>query len=191
MPRHVGKVFLAGPVVNQADDQGPHGCTPLFDRGEARPSMFPGRFAGRPKWFHGSRGESAHPAAPIGLDRKPGLKKICAVGLEMCVPAAPVTGHEIPSGNRLAGAMPSKCELVHNRARSFQTARGFGPALTSPIKVSSPPLQPGGFFFYSCEARPSAGSPSPAAGFEVRPIPSAGKVERPIAVRTVFGGPGG
>ena len=28
-------------------------------------------------------------------------------------------------------------------------ARGFGPALTPPIKVSSPPLQPGGFSFGS------------------------------------------
>jgi hypothetical protein len=55
--------------------------------------------------FAEGRGESARALAPIGLDGKPGLKKICAVGLEMCVPAAPVTGHEIPSGNWLAGAI--------------------------------------------------------------------------------------
>src|ERR1700740_3336909 len=30
-------------------------------------------------------------------------------------------------------------------------ARSLGPALTPPIKVSSPPLQPGGFFFCSCQ----------------------------------------
>jgi len=72
-------------------------------------------------------------------------------------------------------------------------ARGEGgPALTPPIKVSSPPpLQPGGFFFCSCRARArrSAGPPSPGA--EVRPIPSAGKIERPTAVRTVFERPWG
>jgi hypothetical protein len=74
---------------------------------------------------------------------------------------------------------------------AWARARGIGPALTPPIKVSSPPLQPGGFFFCSCRARQSAGSPSPAAGFEARPIPLAGKIERPIAVRTVFERPGG
>ena len=86
--------------------------------------------------------------------------------------------------------MPSKCELVHNRAHPNGEGASV-PPITSPIKASSPLLQPGGFFFCSCEGRPSAGSPSPAAGFEVRPVPSAGKVERPTAVRTVFGGPGG
>jgi hypothetical protein len=83
------------------------------------------------------------------------------------------------------GGACRKAEAVTARAR------GFGPALTPPIKVSSPPLHPGGFFFCSCRARRSAGSPCPAAGFEVRPIPSAGKIERPTAVRTVFEGPGG
>jgi hypothetical protein len=63
--------------------------------------------------------------------------------------------------------------------------------LTPPIEVSSPPLQPGGFFFCSCLARRSAGSPPLAAGFEVRPIPSTGKIERPTAVRTVFERPAG
>jgi hypothetical protein len=72
-----------------------------------------------------------------------------------------------------------------------RSARGFGPALTPPTKVSSPPLQPGGFFFCSCQARArrSAGPSSPAA--EVRPVPSAGKIERPTSVRTVFERPWG
>jgi hypothetical protein len=39
--------------------------------------------------------------------------------------------------------------------------------------------------------RPSAGSPSPVAGFEARPIPSTRKIERPTAVRTVFERPVG
>jgi hypothetical protein len=52
-------------------------------------------------------------------------------------------------------------------------------------------FNPVGFSFAPCRARRSAGFPSPAAGFEVRPIPSAGKIERPTAVRTVFERPGG
>jgi hypothetical protein len=32
MPGDVGDVFLAGLVVNQADDECPHDPTPLFDR---------------------------------------------------------------------------------------------------------------------------------------------------------------
>jgi hypothetical protein len=31
---------------------------------------------------------------------------------------------EIPSAGKLAGAMLSRCELVHNRAHSFQNGRG-------------------------------------------------------------------
>ena len=67
----------------------------------------------------------------------------------------------------------------------------LGPAFTSPMKVSRPPLQAGGLFLCSCQARRSVGSPSPPAGFEVRSIPSAGKTERSSAVRTVFERPGG
>jgi hypothetical protein len=66
---------------------------------------------------------------------------------------------------------------------------GFDPALTPSVKVSSLLLQPGGFFFRF--GRRSVSSLSPAAGFEVRPKESAGKIERPTAVRTVFEGPGG
>ena len=46
-------------------------------------------------------------------------------------------------------------------------------------------------FLLIWQARQSPGSLSPAAGFEVRPKESAGKIERPTAVRTVFEGPGG
>jgi hypothetical protein len=63
---------------------------------------------------------------------------------------------------------------------------GFGPALTQPIKVSSPPFQPVGFSFALCQAGRSVGSPSPVVRFAVRPIPLAGKIERPTAGRTVF-----
>jgi hypothetical protein len=56
--------------------------------------------------------------------------------------------------------------------------------------LARPPL-PRVFFFCSCRARRSAGFPSLAVGFEVRPILSAGKIERPTAVRTVFERPGG
>jgi hypothetical protein len=87
--------------------------------------------------------------------------------------------------------MATKCELAHNRLILSKMARGFGLALTPPKKFSSPPLHPGGFFFCSRQARRSAGSPSPAASFEVRPVPSAGKIERPTAVRTVFERQGG
>jgi hypothetical protein len=68
---------------------------------------------------------------------------------------------------------------------------GFGPALTPSVKVSNLLLQPGGFSFLIWQALQSASSLSRTAGFEVRPKESAGKIERPTAVRTVFEGPGG
>jgi hypothetical protein len=87
---------------------------------------------------------------------------------------------------------PARCQRRYPASSTRNLGAGLrSRGLTPPIKVSSPPLQPGGFFFCSCQAQRSAGSPSPAAGFEVRPIPSAGKIERPIAVRTVFERPGG
>ena len=70
-------------------------------------------------------------------------------------------------------------------------ARGVGPALTRSVKVLGLPLQPGELFFLIWQTRQSADSLSPAAGFEVLPKESAGKIERPTAVRTVFEGPGG
>ena len=45
-------------------------------------------------------------------------------------------------------------------------------------------------FLLIWQARQSAGSLSPAAGFEVRPKESAGKIDWPTAVHTVFEGPG-
>jgi hypothetical protein len=100
--------------------------------------------------------------------------------------------HEAPAsiGPKAQPATDGRA-LEAAQAVTANRARGFGPALTPPIKVSSPPLHPGGFFFCPCRARRSAGSPSPAASFEVRPIPSAGKIERPTAVRTVSERPGG
>jgi len=67
-------------------------------------------------------------------------------------------------------------------------ARGFGPALTPSVKVSSLLLPPGGFFLLIGQARQPADSLSLAAGFEVRPKEAAGKIEQPTAVRTVFEG---
>src|SRR5664279_4792349 len=66
MPRHIGEVFLAGMVVNQADDEGPHDRTPLLIKREARPPLFPEYFAGRLKWFHATPVESARALEPIG-----------------------------------------------------------------------------------------------------------------------------
>jgi hypothetical protein len=62
--------------------------------------------------------------------------------------------------------------------------RGYPGGLRSAL--ASLPVQPRDFFYCSCLARRSAGCPSPSAGFEARPIPSAGKIERPTAVHTVF-----
>jgi hypothetical protein len=55
----------------------------------------------------------------------------------------------------------------------------------------NPPLRPGGPFFFCCQAQGFTGSPSPAAGCELRPNRSAGKIEQPTAARTVFEDPRG
>jgi hypothetical protein len=60
---------------------------------------------------------------------KPIVKKATPSGSKYRVPAAPTTRPEIPSSKRLAGPMPSKCELVHNRAHSFQNGAGSDPRL--------------------------------------------------------------
>jgi hypothetical protein len=47
-------------------------------------------------------------------------------------------------------AQPATAGLARKTAETVNKgAGGFGPALTPPIKVSSPPLQPGGFSFGS------------------------------------------
>jgi hypothetical protein len=38
---------------------------------------------------------------------------------------------EIPSANTIAGAMPSKCELAHNRDSFFPKWRGLRPPLVN------------------------------------------------------------
>ena len=48
-----------------------------------------------------------------------------------------------------------------------------------------------GAFLLIWQARQSAVSLAPAAGFEARPKEPAGKIEWPTAVRTFFEGPGG
>ena len=81
------------------------------------------------------------------------------------------------------------------RSRKLRELHGLEPdvilreTFAMPLHAG-PPVQPRGFFFCSRRARRSAGFPS-AAGFEVRPIPSAAKIERPTAVRTVFERPAG
>jgi hypothetical protein len=58
-----------------------------------------------------------------------GLKKY-AVGLEISCPGGAYHwAPEIPSKNSIAGGIPSKCELAHNPAHSFQTGAGSGPRL--------------------------------------------------------------
>jgi hypothetical protein len=73
-----------------------------------------------------------------------------AVGLEMSCPGGAYDwAPEIPSGARLAGAMPRKCELVHNRAKS------------SRIRVLAwfSPLWPNLIFAVACFARRPAMAP--------------------------------
>jgi len=55
-------------------------------------------------------------------------QKATPPGSKYRVPAASVTGPEIPSSKGVAGAMPSTCELAHNRAHSFQNGAGSGSA---------------------------------------------------------------
>jgi hypothetical protein len=64
-----------------------------------------------------------------------------------------------------------------------QWARGFGPALTPSVMASSPPLQPGEFFF-SFWVRQAAGLGFQADALEA-PV-AAVKIWRPTAVRTFF-----
>ena len=69
-------------------------------------------------------GDTSPPIGP-GREGKLGLKKIYAVGLEMLCPGgAYAWAPKIPSADTLAGSMPSKCELVHNHAHSFQNGAG-------------------------------------------------------------------
>ena len=52
-------------AVNRVE-QGCHDRLHCLIRRNPKPPLFPEYFAGRPKWFHGSRGESACGPAPIG-----------------------------------------------------------------------------------------------------------------------------
>jgi hypothetical protein len=125
-------------------------------------------------------------AAETVTDRQ----KSYAVGLEKTVSRRRLLlALKSPAPLRLAGSPTIGCEMAHNRG---SVPKGSGSALKPhlPTKLSSLPLRRGGFFFCPCLVRRSAGSPSPVAGFEVRPISSARKIERPTAVHTVFGRPG-
>jgi hypothetical protein len=87
------------------------------------------------------RGLQARDKLPLGncqigksgasaAEGKLGRKKTTPSGSKSRVPAAPITGPiEIPSAERIAGAMATKCELAHNRAHSFQNDGGSGPPL--------------------------------------------------------------
>jgi hypothetical protein len=69
-----------------------------------------------------SNGERLWPAG----EGKLGLRKYCADGLEIPRPGdAFYWAPEIPSEVGLAGAIPSTCERVHNRAHSFQNGVGL------------------------------------------------------------------
>jgi hypothetical protein len=56
------------------------------------------------------------------------LKKFTPSGSKCRVPAAPITGTlKSPALSDLADAGLSRCELVHNSGRSFESCAGFGP----------------------------------------------------------------
>ena len=80
-----------------------------------------------------------------------------------------------------------QCQARFRRTDRAQ-ARGCAHAVGEGLK---PAASTRWVFLLIWQARQSADSLSPAAGFEVRPKESAGKIERPIAVRTVFEGRGG
>jgi hypothetical protein len=101
---------------------------------------------------------------------------------------------------RLAMSISAPCLCRRNGAQSSQAAglskmkEGWAAPrcyslLTAPSAATS--LQPGGFFFCPCQARRPARFPFPGPAFEIRPVPPAGKSERPIAVRSFFARPGG
>jgi cold shock protein len=85
----------------------------------------------------------------------------------------------------------AKVSYEEKENRGKMSAENSGLAKRVGTATSRSPLQPGGFFFRSCQVRRSAGSPSPEAGFEVRSISPVGKIERPTAVRIVFERPAG
>jgi hypothetical protein len=75
----------------------------------------------------GSAGRSHHagdtsPPIVAAGGRQTRPQKNYAVGLEMSCPGGAYYWPKIPSSRMIAGAMLSKCELVHNRAHSFCAA---------------------------------------------------------------------
>ena len=69
---------------------------------------------------------------------------------------------------------------------------GFGPALRLRAWASNPIGLAGEFFFCSLWARRLAADPAfQADPLDLRSVPPAGEIGRPIAVRTFFEGPGG
>lgn len=70
-------------------------------------------------------GDTSPPIGP-GRGRQTRPQKSYAVGLEMLCPGgAYAWAPKIPSADTLAGSMPSKCELVHYHAHSFQNGAGL------------------------------------------------------------------
>ncbi len=88
VPRQVGKIFLTGLAVDQADDEVPHDRLPLLTKREARPPLFPDCFADRAKWFHGGHMRQYPQAGSRPFD-------CCIMGMEKRVAAA-LAAHMLP-----------------------------------------------------------------------------------------------
>jgi hypothetical protein len=86
-----------------------------------------------------------------------------------------------PALTRQGSAIRLVCDLL----------LGSGSGSQARLGRAREPIASRFFLFALCRTRQFAGCGSPAAGFEVRPIPSAGKIERPTAVRTFFERPAG
>jgi hypothetical protein len=67
MSDDLGEIFLAGLVVNQADDECPHDRTSLFDRGRYSGALFQDAFVASGKWFRRAAALSTAPADALEL----------------------------------------------------------------------------------------------------------------------------
>jgi hypothetical protein len=105
------------------------------------PRQNPGAFAGRPVVLSAFRRPVDAAWRPAGDEGGEGTKS-CAVGLEISCPggACPLSPLILSSG-RVAGTIPNRCDLDHNRSHTL----GSAPHSPPPIKVSSPPVRAGGF----------------------------------------------
>ncbi len=90
------------------------------------------------------------------------VTKNYAVGLEMSCPGGAYHwAPEIPSAKTIAGALPGKCELAHNRGSFFsgppgRRSRAFDPEVGKGAGLRSAPLFGGDLARVGCREMPTS-----------------------------------